>query len=254
MKKGFRILKFKKDKPIFEVKDVSKSFDGRPILKKLSLNVFPGECVGILGPNGCGKTTLFSMCIGEQNPEGGKIYLSNKPIDQIPIHLRSKEGLGYLPQQRSVFNLSTYDNIFGICQLYFKDVQKQKAVTEKLLDEFNLQHLRNLHSTVLSGGEVRRLMMARILINKPSVILLDEPMAALDPIVVQEIQKYILKIQSYGCSILVTDHQVRNLFDIVDRAYVLGEQSIIAKGTPSEILKSSKAIELYFGSSYKSTN
>ena len=106
MKKGFRILKFKKDRPIFEVKEISKSFDGRPILKKLSLKVFPGECVGILGPNGCGKTTLFSMCIGEQNPENGQIFLNGKSIDQTPIHLRSKAGLGYLPQQRSVFNLS----------------------------------------------------------------------------------------------------------------------------------------------------
>ena len=105
MKKGFRILKFKKDKPVFEVKDVSKSYDGRPILKKLSLKVFPGECVGILGPNGCGKTTLFSMCIGEQSVEGGKIFLNGKPIEQIPIHLRSKQGLGYLPQQRTVFNV-----------------------------------------------------------------------------------------------------------------------------------------------------
>ena len=114
MKKGFRILKFKKDKPIFEVKDLSKSFDGRPILKKLSLKVFPGECVGVLGPNGCGKTTLFSMCIGEQRIDAGKIYLNNKSIEQIPIHLRSNEGLGYLPQQRSVFNMSVYDNIMGV--------------------------------------------------------------------------------------------------------------------------------------------
>ena len=175
-----------------------------------------------------------------------------KTIDQIPIHLRAKEGLGYLPQQRSVFDMSVYDNIMGIAQISVKEIEKQKSITEKLLDEFNLQHLRNIQSNVLSGGEVRRLMMARILINKPSVILLDEPMAALDPIVVQDIQKYILKLQSYGCAILVTDHQVRNLFDIVDRAYVLGEQSIIAEGTPSEILKSSKAIQLYFGNQYSS--
>ena len=146
--------------------------------------------------------------------------------------------------------MSVYDNLLGICQLCIKDSKSQISMVEKLLDEFNLQHLRNINSSVLSGGEVRRLMMARILINKPSVILLDEPMAALDPIVVQDIQKYILKIQSYGCAILVTDHQVRNLFDIVDRAYVLGEQTIIANGTPSEILKSSKAIKLYFGSEY----
>ena len=250
MKKGFRILKFKKDRPIFEVKDISKSFDGRPILKKLSLKVFPGECVGVLGPNGCGKTTLFSMCIGEQSPESGKIYLGNKAIDQIPIHLRSKEGLGYLPQQRSVFNLSTYDNIFGICQLYFKEREKQKAITEKLLDEFNLQHLRNLNASVLSGGEVRRVMLARLMINKPKIVLLDEPLAALDPQIIQDIQKYILKIQSGGTAVLITDHNVRNLFDITDRSYVISEGNVIAEGTSRELLKSSKAIEHYFGSQF----
>ena len=250
MKKTFRILKFKKDKPIFEVKDISKSFDGRPILKKLSLKVFPGECVGVLGPNGCGKTTLFSMCIGEQNPDSGKINLNNKAIDQIPIHLRSKEGLGYLPQQRSVFSLSTYDNIFGICQLYFKDLTKQKAVTEKLLDEFNLQHLRSLNASVLSGGEVRRVMLARLMINKPKIVLLDEPLAALDPQIIQDIQKYILKIQASGTAILITDHNVRNLFDITDRSYVISEGNVIAEGTSRELLKSSKAIEHYFGSQF----
>ena len=250
MKKGFRILKFKKDKPIFEVKDINKSFDGRPILKKLSLRVFPGECVGVLGPNGCGKTTLFSMCIGEQNPEGGKIYLNNKAIDQIPIHLRSKEGLGYLPQQRNVFNMSVYDNIIGIAQISIKDSQMQKEITEKLLDEFNLQHLRTLNASVLSGGEIRRLMMARIMINKPKIVLLDEPLAALDPIVIQDIQKYIVKIQRQGVSVLLTDHNVKNLFDITDRSYVLGEHNIIAEGTSDELLKSSKAIKHYFGSQF----
>ena len=250
MKKKFRILKFKKDRPIFEIKDLSKSYDGRPILKKLSLNVFPGECVGILGPNGCGKTTLFSMCIGEQNLDGGKIYLNNKSIDQIPIHLRSKEGLGYLPQQRSVFDMSVYDNILGVSQITIKDVEAQKSITEKLLDEFNLQHLRSLNASVLSGGEIRRLMMARVMINKPKIVLLDEPLAALDPLVIQDIQKYVLKIQSNGTAILVTDHNVKNLFDITDRNYVLGEQTIIAQGTSREILKSTKAIKHYFGSDY----
>ena len=250
MKKGFRILKFKKDKPIFEVKDISKSFDGRPILKKLSLKVFPGECVGILGPNGCGKTTLFSICIGEQSQESGKILLNNKSIEQIPIHLRSKEGLGYLPQHRSVFNMSVYDNILGIAQISIKNSKEQKDVTEKLLDHFNLTHLRSLNASVLSGGEIRRLMMARIMIKKPKIVLLDEPLAALDPLVIQEIQKYILKIQSSGTAILVTDHNVKNLFDITDRSYVLGEHSIIAEGTARELLKSSKAIKHYFGSQF----
>ena len=250
MKKGFRILKFKKDRPLFEVKNISKSFDGRPILKKLSLKVHPGECVGILGPNGCGKTTLFSMCIGEQQPDSGSIFLNSKAIDQIPIHLRSKEGLGYLPQQRSIFNMSVYDNLLGIAQISIKGSEKQKTITEKLLDEFNLQHLRKLNASVLSGGEIRRLMMARLMINKPKIVLLDEPLQALDPIVIQDIQKYILKIQNMGVSILITDHAVKNLFDITDRSYVLGEHSVIAEGTSRELLKSSKAIETYFGSNF----
>ena len=250
MKKGFRILKFKKDKPIFEIKDLSKSYNGRPILKKLSMKVFPGECVGVLGPNGCGKTTLFSICIGEQPAENGKIILNNKSIEKIPIHLRSKEGLGYLPQQRSVFDMSVYDNILGLAQISISKTEDQKKITERLLDEFNLQHLRSLNASVLSGGEIRRLMMARIMINKPKIVLLDEPLAALDPIVIQDIQKYILKIQSSGTSILVTDHNVKNLFDITDRSYVLGEQTIIAEGTSRELLRSSKAIEHYFGTQF----
>jgi len=251
MKKGFRIIKFKKDKPIFQIKNISKSYNGRPILKKISMELYPGECVGLLGPNGSGKSTLYSTIIGETYADVGKILINGKEIQDRPIHLRAKAGIGYLSQQRSVFAISVYDNLLGICQLCIKGSINQIKMTEKLLDEFNLQHLRNIHASNLSGGEVRRLMLARLLINKPSVVLLDEPMAALDPIVVQDIQKYILKLQNFGCAILITDHQVNNLFDIVDRAYVLGEQSIIAQGTPSEILKSSKAIELYFGSSYR---
>ena len=176
--------------------------------------------------------------------------MKNKSIQQIPIHLRAKEGLGYLPQQRSVFDMSVYDNIMGIAQISIKQIDKQKSVTEKLLDEFNLQHLRSLNASVLSGGEIRRLMMARVMINSPKIVLLDEPLAALDPLVIQDIQKYILKIQASGTAILVTDHNVKNLFDITDRNYVLGEHSVIAEGTAREILKSSKAIEHYFGKQF----
>ena len=250
MKKGFRIIKFKRSKPIFQIKDISKSFDGRPILKKINMQMYPGEIVGLLGPNGSGKSTLYSIIIGEHYADVGKIAINGLDISEKPIHLRAEAGIGYLSQQRAVFGMSVYDNLLGCAELSIKGTDNQIKMVEKLLDEFNLQHLREIHSNVLSGGEVRRLMIARLLINKPKVVLLDEPMAALDPIVVQDIQKYILKLQAYGCAILITDHQVRNLFDIVDRAYVLGEQSIIAEGTPSEILKSSKAIELYFGSSY----
>jgi|TARA_B110000027_G_scaffold132739_1_gene159554 lipopolysaccharide export system ATP-binding protein len=251
MKKGFRIIKFKKDKPVLQIKNITKTYDGRPILKKISMDLHPGECVGLLGPNGSGKSTLYSVIIGETYADEGKVLVKGKEIQNKPIHLRAKAGIGYLSQQRSVFAISVYDNLLGICQICIEGHENQIKMTEKLLDEFNLQHLRNIHASNLSGGEVRRLMLARLLINKPSVVLLDEPLAALDPIVVQDIQKYILKLQNFGCAILITDHQVNNLFDIVDRAYVLGEQSIIAQGTPSEILKSSKAIELYFGSSYR---
>tara|TARA_A200000113_G_C8839055_1_gene346246 strand:- start:444 stop:1199 length:756 start_codon:yes stop_codon:yes gene_type:complete len=250
MKKSFRILKFKRDKPVLSIKEVNKSFDGRPILKKLSMKVFPGECVGILGPNGCGKTTLFSMCIGEQKIDDGKIFLNGKAIENFPTHIRAKEGLGYLPQQRSVFNMTVFENIMGIAQITIKGYQNQKNTSEQILDEFNLQHLRNLNASVLSGGEVKRLMMARVMINKPKIVLLDEPLAALDPMVIQDIQKYILKIQSRGTAILVTDHNVKNLFDITDRSYVLGENTIIAEGTSRELLRSSKAIQHYFGANF----
>ena len=250
MKKGFRILKFKKDKPIFEVKDISKSFDGRPILKKLSLKVFPGQCVGILGPNGCGKTTLFSMCIGEQNVDAGKIYLNGKSIEQTPIHLRSKEGLGYLPQQRSVFDMSVYDNIMGIAQLSIKGVENQKAIVEEILNLFNLQHLRTINANALSGGEAKRMMISRLMINKPKIILLDEPYANLDPQVVQDIQKYIFKIQSMGVSVVITDHNLKNLFDTTDSNYVISDGSIIAEGTSQELLKNSRAISQYFGQDF----
>ena len=250
MKKGFRIIKFKKNKPIFELKDVSKSFDGRPILKKISMDIFPGEIVGLLGPNGSGKSTLYNIIIGQHMADKGKILINNKDISEIPIHERTNLGLGYLSQQRSVFNMSVYNNLLGICQLTIKNAEEQRRVTEKLLDEFNLQHLRTLNASVLSGGEIRRLMMARVMINKPKIVLLDEPLAALDPLVIQDIQKYILKIQSSGTAILVTDHNVKNLFDITDRSYVLGEHTVIAEGTSRELLKSLAAIKHYFGSQF----
>ena len=205
--------------------------------------------MGILGPNGCGKTTLFSMCIGEQGIDDGK-FLNNKSIEQLPIHLRSEAGLGYLPQQRSVFDMSVFHNVLGVAQISIKGAEQQRAVTEKLLDEFNLQHLRTLNASVLSGGEIRRVMLARLMINKPKVILLDEPYAALDPQVIQDIQKYIFKIQSMGVSIIVTDHNIRNLFETTDRNYVIADGSIIAEGTSRELLKSSKAISHYFGSDF----
>jgi lipopolysaccharide export system ATP-binding protein len=248
MKKSFRIIKFKKNKPVLQVKGISKSFDGRPILKKISMNLFPSEIVGLVGPNGSGKSTLYGTIIGQYKVDAGNIFLNQKDITQNPIHERAKLGIAYLSQHRSVFDMSVFDNLLGIAQIAIKDTEKQHSTVEKLMTEFNLQHLRNINANLLSGGEIRRLQIARTLINNPKVVLLDEPLAALDPIVVQEIQKFILKLQSFGCGTIISDHQVQNLFEIVDRAYVIGEQSIIAEGKPKEILKSTKARELYFGS------
>ena len=248
MKKRFRIIKFKKDKPILQVKGISKSFDGRPILKKINLDLHPGEIVGLLGPNGSGKTSLYGCILGRYKIDNGKILLNQKDITSLPIHERAKLGIGYLSQYRSVFAMSTYDNLLAVAQLTVKKHEKQRALVEQLLTEFNLQHLRNINANLLSGGEVRRLQIARTLINNPKIILLDEPMAALDPIVVQDIQKYILKLQSYGTGILVTDHNIQNLLQVVDKCVVIGEQTIIAEGKPKEILQSAKARELYFGS------
>ena len=152
MKKCFRIIKFKKDKPDFQIKDITKSYDGRPILKKISMNLYHGECVGLLGPNGSGKSTLYSTIIGETFPDAGKILINGKEIQNRPIHLRAKAGIGYLSQQRSVFAISVYDNLLGICQLCIEGVSNQIKMTEQLLDEFNLQHLRDIHASNLSGG------------------------------------------------------------------------------------------------------
>ena len=248
MKKTFRIIKFKKNKPALQVSGISKSFSGRPVLKKINMELYPGEIVGLVGPNGSGKSTLYGTIIGQYGVDAGKIFLNQKDITQKPIHERAKLGIAYLSQYRSVFNMSVFDNLLGITQIVIKGLEKQRLMVEKLLTEFNLQHLRNINANLLSGGEVRRLQIARTLINSPKVILLDEPMAALDPIVVQDIQKFILKLQSYGCGVIVTDHQVQNLFEIIDRAYVIGEHTIIAEGRPKDILKSTKARELYFGS------
>jgi lipopolysaccharide export system ATP-binding protein len=146
--------------------------------------------------------------------------------------------------------MSVYDNILGIAQITIKDSAKQKELTEKLLDEFNLQHLRTLSASVLSGGEVKRLTMARVMINNPKVILLDEPYAALDPQVIQDIQKYIFKIQAMGVSVIITDHNIKNLFETTDRNYIIADGSIIAEGTSRDLLKNSKAISHYFGSNF----
>ncbi len=250
MKKGFRIIKFKKNKPIFEIRSVSKSYDGRPILKKISIKVNPGEIVGLVGANGTGKTTTFQMATGETTTDSGKILIDNKEIQDLPMHERSKAGLAYVPQHRNHFDLSVRDNILGLAQLSIKGEKKQNEVTDSLLQEFGIDHLASYQSTYLSGGESRRLSIAKAMINNPKIILMDEPYSALDPLFIQNVQKYILKLQSYKISILITDHLIKNLFEVCDRIYCLGDQSIIAEGTPEEVKKHTRAVDQYFGTMF----
>ena len=252
MKKGFRIIKFKKSKARFEFINISKSFNGRSILKKISLKVYPGEIVGLLGPNGAGKSTLFNIAIGAENEDSGNILIDGKSIKDIPIHLRSKSGLAYLSQTRSLFdNLSVFDNLHGLVQLFEKDQKKAIEKTELLLNNFNLVHLRGLKAAALSGGESKRVSLARLMISNPKVVLIDELFSFVDPIVIQEMQKYILQIQSQGVSCILTEHSIDSLFQISDRNYLIAEGNIVAEGTKSELLKNSTAIKSYFGQSYK---
>ena len=196
-------------------------------MKKINLELYPGEIIGLVGPNGSGKTTLFNLIIGQYKSRSWKHIFRSKKISLKSLFMKEQNlELHYLSQYRNVFNMSVYDNLMGICQLSIKNEQKQKEIVEKLLSEFQLEHLRSLNSSVLSGGEVRRLQIARTLINNPKVILLDEPLAALDPIIVQDIQKYILKLQAYGCGIIITEHSIQNFLQIVDRATVIGEHTL----------------------------
>jgi|TARA_B110000438_G_scaffold300131_1_gene351809 lipopolysaccharide export system ATP-binding protein len=254
MRKGFRIVKFKNKSPSLEVRGLTKSFDGRTILEKIDLKLMPGMVLGLLGPNGSGKSTLFNSILGLHNIDNGKIFVNGKNITEVPIHKRSEFGIGYLTQNNSLFgSLTVFDNLYGITQLKMRDDKKRRDLVERLLDEFQLRSIKNLKAENLSGGQAKRVSIARLMINSPNVVLMDEPCSSLDPITSEEVSKYILKLQKdKGVSILVTEHNVKNIFDIADKIMLLGENRIIAEGSPSEILKSSKAKELYFGSSYNS--
>ncbi|MFL2890041.1 MAG: ATP-binding cassette domain-containing protein [Pelagibacteraceae bacterium] len=252
MKKGFRIVKFKSSKPSLEVRGLTKTFDGRTILEKIDLKLMPGQILGLLGPNGAGKSTLFNSILGLHSIDSGRIFVNSKEITEKPIHERSKYGISYLTQNNSLFgSLSIYDNLYGVTQLTIKDEQKRRALVEKLLIEFNLTQIKNLKCENLSGGQQKRVSIARVMITDPDVILMDEPCSSLDPITSEEVTKYILKLQAHkNKAIMVTEHNVKNIFDIADKIMLLGENKIIAEGTPSQILNSTKAKALYFGSSF----
>ncbi|MBA1337860.1 MAG: lipopolysaccharide export system ATP-binding protein [Pelagibacterales bacterium] len=249
--KKFRIIKFK-SKPILAAKNISKSFDGRMILRKIDIHLNKGEMLGLLGSNGAGKSTFMNIVLGLLKCDFGDIFLNNTKLTNLAIHERSKLGIAYLPQQTAIFRgLTVYENLLGIAQIVKKGSIEQKDIVEKLMAEFSITHLRNVKAISLSGGERRRTEIARCLISNPKVLLLDEPFAGVDLLSIQDIKELLIKLQSRGCAVLVTDHNASQLLSVVDRAYVIANGTIIANGPPKSIVNTTEAQKLYFGSDFK---
>ena len=248
--KKFRIIKFK-SKPVFTAKNISKSFDERVILRKIDNHLNKGEMLGLLGSNGAGKSTFMNIVLGLLKPDFGDIFLEKTKLTNLPIHERSRIGIGYLPQQTSIFRgLTVYENLLGIAQIVKKKTRDQNDIVNRLMAEFSITHLRDVRATKLSGGELRRCEIARCLINNPKVLLLDEPFAGVDLLSIQDIKQLLLKLQSRGCAVLVTDHNASQLLSVVDRAYVVANGTIVANGTPRQIVNTTEAKRLYFGEDF----
>jgi lipopolysaccharide export system ATP-binding protein len=238
---------------LLEATELAKAYRRREVVKSVSLQVAGGEIVGLLGPNGAGKTTCFYMIVGLINNDSGTIRLNDKTISHLPMHQRAKLGIGYLPQEASIFrNLTVQQNILAILQLR-KDLDSsaRKQMLEQLMEEFQIAHLRDAQGISLSGGERRRVEIARALANQPEFILLDEPFAGVDPISVIDIQSIIRQLAERGIGVLITDHNVRETLGICDRAYVMGEGEVLAEGTPTQILENKIVRKIYLGDDFK---
>ena len=236
-----------------EALGLAKSYRGRQVIHDVSLRVQNGEIVGLLGPNGSGKTTCFYMILGIIPADRGRILLGGEDITHLPMHGRARKGLGYLPQEASVFRrLTVAENVLAILQTRrnLNRVQ-QRDKLEELLQEFSLAHLSDMRGMALSGGERRRVEIARALASEPAFILLDEPFAGVDPISVKDIKDIIRHLQQRGIGILITDHNVRETLDICERAYIVGEGHIVAEGNAASILAHDKVREIYLGHQFQ---
>ena len=233
------------------VKNLSKSYKKRLVLKDVSLSVKTGEAVGLLGPNGAGKTTSFYCVTGLISPNKGSITLNGLDITKFPVYRRARLGIGYLPQEASIFRgLNVADNIRSVLQLNEKNKDKVEQELDNLLKEFSIEHLRFSPARALSGGERRRLEIARALAGKPTFILLDEPLAGIDPIAVSDIQQLVGQLKNRGIGVLITDHNVRETLGIVDRAYILHDGVVLKCGTPDEIIADETVRKTYLGKNF----
>ena len=235
-----------------EVSNLGKRFKNRPILRDINLKVRKGEIVGLLGPNGAGKTTCFYSIMGLLNLDYGKIRLNGVNITNFPVHLRAKIGLGYLPQETSIFKGMTVEqNILSILETVEKDKDRIKSILEESLIEFSLSHLRRVPAITLSGGERRRVEIARALASQPSFLLLDEPLAGIDPIAISEVTDLVLQVKEKKVGILITDHNVRDTLKIVDKAYIIHNGNIIKSGKPKEVVLDKSVRKVYLGDGFK---
>ena len=233
--------------------NLAKSYKSRQVVKDVSLTVKTGQVVGLLGPNGAGKTTTFYMVVGLVKSDKGHIFIDDDDLTADPMHLRARKGIGYLPQEASIFRkLTVHDNIMAVLQTRkeLNSDQREEAL-EQLLEEFHITHIRDSQGMSLSGGERRRVEIARALAANPKFILLDEPFAGVDPISVIDIKKIIEQLKSRGLGVLITDHNVRETLDVCEHAYIVSHGSLIAEGTPAEILDNQQVRAVYLGEQFR---
>ena len=236
----------------FHARDLKKAYNGRQVVKNVSIDVERGEVVGLLGPNGAGKTTSFYMMVGLVKADEGTINLDSENVTSQPLHVRARKGIGYLPQEASVFReLTVEENIFSVLEVRdISDKERQNAL-DNLISDFGLDHIRKSKGRELSGGERRRVEIARSLALDPKFVLLDEPFAGVDPLAVSDIQQIIKRLKQKNIGVLITDHNVRETLGIVDRAYIMSSGELLVSGTPDEIINNEIARKFYLGEEFK---
>ncbi len=230
------------------VQHIGKRYGNRPVVRDVSLELRRGEVVGLLGPNGAGKTTCFYMISGLIRPDVGSIFLDGQNITHLPMYRRARIGVGYLPQEASIFRgLTVEENIMVALEVVEQDMALRKSTLDELLAEFAIEHLRHAEALTLSGGERRRVEIARALACRPTFVLLDEPLAGIDPIAVEDIRNLVTHLKDRGLGVLITDHNVRETLDIIDRAYIMHDGSVLTEGTPKEIVNNIDVRRVYLG-------
>ncbi len=233
------------------IENLGKRYARRPVVRGVSLHLRRGEAIGLLGPNGAGKTTTFYMVTGLVRPDYGRIYLDGKDITGLPMYRRARLGIGYLPQEASIFRGMTVEqNIMTVLEVSQPSPSIRKEMLDELLAEFSITHLRQSPSIQLSGGERRRVEIARALASNPSFILLDEPLAGIDPIAVADIREIVSHLKDRGIGVLITEHNVRETLDIIDRAYIIHEGMVLMEGTPSDIVDNAEVRRVYLGETF----